>query len=176
MGDPENHTPATGARWGSGGGVSIYFAQPSWQAEVMPTAAHRSVPDLALHMGGCPSSAVTPCGPQRSADEEVIGGSLTQTIGTSASAPDFAGLVALIIQSVNTRLGNINPVIYNLAKTQNGGGKAVFHRGIPGSNGAFSSAGAYSKVLGNGTLIANVFVNSMTPPPVAGVPGSPSNP
>ena len=175
-GDPQHGTPATGAKWGSGGGNSIYFAQPSWQTDVTAKATYRSVPDLALHMGGCPSTAVTPCGTPRSADVEIIGGKQVGTIGTSASAPDFAGLVALIIQSAGGRLGNINPVIYSLAKSQNGGGTVVFHRNIKGSNGAFSSAGNYSKVLGNGTLFANTFVSTSSPPPPAGVPGTASNP
>ena len=175
-GDPEDGTPATGARWGSGGGLSIFFAQPSWQTEVTAAATYRAVPDLALHMGGCPAAAVTPCGAQRSADEEFIAGKLQGVIGTSAAAPDFAGLVALIIQAVGGRLGNINPVIYSLAKTQNGGGTAVFHRGIAGTNGSYTSSGNYNMVLGNGTLLANVFLNSAKPPPVAGNPGTASNP
>ena len=172
----EGGTPASGAKWSSGGGVSIYFAQPSWQAEVTAKATYRTVPDLALHMGGCPSNAITPCGTPRSADVEVIGGNQVGTIGTSAAAPDFAGLVALIVQSVGQRLGNINPVIYNLAQGQNNGGTVVFHRNIKGSNGAYSSAGVYSDVLGNGTLFANTFISTSSPPPVAGVPGSATNP
>ena len=175
-GDPEDGTPATGAEWASGGGSSIYFAQPSWQNGIVPSSSNRAVPDLSLHMGGCPSNAITPCGTPRSADVEILGGQMEGTIGTSASAPDFAGLVSLIVQSVGGRLGNINPVIYSLAGSQNGGGTAVFHRNIKGSNGAYSSSGSYSMVLGNGTVIANEFVSTSAPPPPAGNPGTPSNP
>ena len=37
--------------------------------------------------------------------------------GTSASSPSFAGLVAILNQAVGERLGNINPILYQLAKT-----------------------------------------------------------
>jgi subtilase family serine protease len=176
VGDPEFHTPAKGAEWGSGGGVSLFFAQPSWQALVTTASKFRSVPDLALHMGGCPSSAVQPCNASDSADVEVIGGQFVGVIGTSASAPAFAGLMALVDESVNQRVGNANPEIYALAKAQAGGGAKVFHTGITGNNGIYSAGTGYNYVLGNGTLHANVFINTTTPPGAAGIPGNPSNP
>jgi subtilase family serine protease len=62
VGDIFFGTSATGAIWGSGGGISIYFAKPTYQNLVsqkfLPASAKkwRTTPDLALEMGGCPSA------------------------------------------------------------------------------------------------------------------------
>ena len=40
---------------------------------------------------------------------------LTVIGGTSAAAPTFAGIVALIVQKTNDRQGNVNPYLYSLA-------------------------------------------------------------
>ncbi len=101
-------TSATGQFWGSGGGFSILFPKPGYQNQVGVAGNFRSVPDLALHMGGCPLGATQPCNPLDSADLVVIGGGLYGVVGTSSSAPDFAGLTALTIQRLGTRLGNAN--------------------------------------------------------------------
>ena len=64
-------------------------------------------------MGGCPERIS--CDADDSYDREVIDGELWGVIGTSASAPDFAGLTALAIQRFGTRMGNENYYIYALA-------------------------------------------------------------
>ncbi len=43
--------------------------------------------------------------------------------GTSASAPSFAGIVALLNQKTGSANGNLNPRLYTLARTTSG----VFH-------------------------------------------------
>ncbi len=55
-------TPARHGLYGSGGGVSTVFPQPSYQAGVSPlSSSFRIVPDVAFHMGGCPAG----CGDRR---------------------------------------------------------------------------------------------------------------
>jgi subtilase family serine protease len=105
-----------------------------------------------------------------------IDGGLYLVIGTSASAPDFAGLLALKVERYGSRLGNENPEIYALAALQ----KllpflTVYHDNVPGFNGLYSTKKGYDKVLGNGTVIG---VNFLLAPlvPTAGTPQSPSNP
>jgi subtilase family serine protease len=181
-------TSATGAVWGSGGGISIYYAKPSYQNLVsqryLPASARkwRTIPDLALEMGGCPGAGVIyvevhgVCPPNRSFDETPINGAFYGYIGTSLSSPDFVGLVALKIQSVGGRLGNVNYEIYSLAAAQaNGSFNKVFRQDIPGNNGVYSTAPGYNLVLGNGTVIANDFVQGPSLP-AAGVPQTPTNP
>jgi kumamolisin len=171
-------TSATGVYWGSGGGDSILFSRPLFQAAANTgNRKFRTVPDLSLHMGGCPIGAVTPCNPDDSFDYEVIGGEYVGVIGTSASAPDFAGLTALSIQRQGGRVGNENYYIYTLAALQNAGLPIkVFKTNIPGFNGLFhTTPKGYNRVLGNGTLNG---VDFLLAPfiPVAGIPQTPSNP
>ncbi|WP_263383074.1 hypothetical protein [Granulicella arctica] len=48
-------TSATGSVWGSGGGDSVIFTKPIYQFLVSTgNKSFRTVPDVALHMGGCP--------------------------------------------------------------------------------------------------------------------------
>jgi subtilase family serine protease len=169
-------TPATGGFWGSGGGVSIYYQRPLYQFLVNTGSFMRTVPDISLHMGGCPIGAVTPCGPDRSADVVAIGGEFFGVIGTSASVQDFAGLLALRIQQTHGRLGNENQEIYTLAALQSFGFlKGIFHTNIQGYNGLYTTHPGYNYVLGNGTVDG---VNFMLAPntPTAGTPQTPSNP
>ncbi|MEI9983396.1 MAG: S8 family serine peptidase [Aliidongia sp.] len=170
----------SGGVWGSGGGPSVLFAQPNYQQPVTTGVATRAVPDLAMHMGGCPGNALAnPCPPNRSFDYIVFQGDDSGgVIGTSAAAPDFAGVMALIVQH-SGRQGRANDMIYKLAQAQTNGGAAAFHRAIPGTNGVYTSSGtgspAYNMVIGNGTLDIRKFMG-VTNLPAAGTPGSPSNP
>ncbi|HTJ63075.1 MAG TPA: S53 family peptidase [Alphaproteobacteria bacterium] len=168
-------TPAKGAEWGSGGGKSIVYPEPSFQALVDTGSTTRAVPDVSLHMGGCPQGAKTPCPAVDSSVAVGIDGSFYGFIGTSASAPDFAGLTALKIQRLGTRLGNQNFEIYALAAAQAaGGGLKVFRPAIPGNNG-YGTRPGYDFVLGNGTLRATSFL--LAPMMAkAGIPQTPSNP
>ena len=171
-------TYATGSYFGSGGGNSILFSKPLFQALTNTgSAKFRTVPDLALHMGGCPAGALT-CGADDSYDLLVIGNDYYGVIGTSASAPDFAGLTALTVQRYGTRLGNANYYAYLLAAAQPLlFVDPVFHNNIPGFNGLYYSGQTpgYNRVLGLGTLDGKNFLLSPFVPP-AGVPQTPSNP
>ncbi|HMG02844.1 MAG TPA: S53 family peptidase [Edaphobacter sp.] len=169
-------TPATGGIWGSGGGVSIYYKKPVFQWLVNTGSNYRTVPDVSGHMGGCPVGAVTPCAASDSSDVVAIDGGLYGVVGTSASAPDFAGLLALKIERYGSRLGNENPEIYALAALQNAGlPLQIYHDNVPGFNGLYSTKKGYNRVLGNGTVIG---INFLLAPlvPTAGTPQTPSNP
>jgi subtilase family serine protease len=168
-----------GGIWGSGGGISILFSKPYYQNWVPTQSAQfRTVPDLAGHMGGCPNDAVQ-CNPQDSSDLEFIGGQWQGVIGTSASAPDFVGLVALWVAirggGPQGRLGLIHPFIYARGYYQShGNGTSYHHSGIRGNNG-YPTAVPYDLVIGNGTVDGRQFLGATVLPP-AGNPGTPSNP
>jgi subtilase family serine protease len=159
---------------GSGGGLSVVFPKPPYQYLVNTGAAERSIPDIAMHMGGSFPN------PGRSADLEVFGGNYYVVIGTSASSPDFAGVLALAEQNLGIRLGNVNYLIYGLAAAQQVGLSLYrsFHQGIPGDDGLYSSqqgTSGYNFLLGNGTpLVKNLILAPLTPP--AGIPQTPTNP
>ena len=87
----------------SGGGVSQFFAKPDYQNLVSTrNATQRTVPDIAMQMGGCPGGITanpTFCDTQeRSFTEVFIGGQRAGLIGTSSSSPQFAGVIAHLIQ------------------------------------------------------------------------------
>jgi subtilase family serine protease len=177
-----------GGVWGSGGGISTLFAKPFYQYLVNTASnTHRTVPDVSLMMGGCPGDAdltaqdctVLP----RSAVIVWVGGEPEFLIGTSSSAPEIAGVLAIAV-GINGRMGNVNPLIYSLsfAQTLAGGAHApkelqIFHRNISGSNAVFTvkPGQAYSEVLGNSTLdVKNFLLLPFIAP--AGTPNTHSNP
>lgn len=174
---------ATGGVWGSGGGIGTYWARPAYQRLVDTGSTMRTIPDLALHMGGCPFIAIQPCGPDRSFDIEAFAGGFYGVVGTSASSPDFAGLLAVKSQHLGGhRLGNENFAAYALAAgNQNSQGNddsqgdngMFFRNNIPGNNGYPSHRG-YNYVVGNGSVVGNNY--ALMPNSVAGLPQTPSNP
>ena len=116
----------TGGLASSGGGLSVAFTRPSWQSGPgVPDANFRAVPDVSL-------SAASHDG------YRVISGSQSFIdSGTSASAPTFAGILALVNQyqelngaQTQSGQGNINPNLYSLAQNTAG----VFHDVSAGDN------------------------------------------
>ena len=132
-----NDTSLYGTLAAGGGGVSIYRLKPSWQTGLgVPNDVYRDVPDIALTASPsidgllvCEPSAttgVTTCtNGFRNSDSNlnVIG-------GTSAGAPTFAGVLALLVQKNGARLGNVNPNLYALAQIS----QTAFHDITSGSN------------------------------------------
>ena len=178
----------SGGFWGSGGGISTIVKEPSWQKQYTNnTTGFRSQPDVSLQMGGCPAGISQHCNPEDSAVAEAFGGNLVGAIGTSASAPAFAGTVALYNEAHGGgRSGNVNPMLYQLGFQQRNGtlGYKVYNNKIPGDNGFYQTAytasggrfGGYDEVIGNGTLVAKNFVFGRSGTPAAGDPQTPSNP
>lgn len=92
----------------TGGGVSEFFPLPSWQQSVgVPPSANtsgfvgRGVPDVAGDAD------------PKTGYQVLVGGKTYVFGGTSAVAPLWAGLVALINQELGHSVGFINPVLYN---------------------------------------------------------------
>lgn len=167
--------------WGSGGGKSIYFPKPPYQEFVQTGSNMRTLPDVSLQMGGCPGGiSQQPCRPMDSYTIEAFDGGFIGVIGTSVSAPDFAGILALKEQFLGgSRLGNVNYDIYAIAAAQPAVANSpldFLHQGQPGSNGAFSTTKTgYNLVLGVGTPLVRNFIFAPELPP-AGNPQTPSNP
>jgi subtilase family serine protease len=171
-------TNVSGGYWGSGGGESVLFAKPAYQYLVPTHSNMRTVPDVSLQMGGCPGGiSQLPCGTPRSASVVAVGGGLFGVIGTSVSAPGFAGLLALFEEALGgRRLGNVNGLLYTEAALQTiDPGLAFFHRNIDGFNGYDYTARIYDRVVGVGTpRVRNMILTPQLP--AAGDPQTPSNP
>jgi len=101
-----------------GGGFSIYIATPPWQTGTgIPGTQGRYTPDIAfsasLHDGyfGCLAGGGGDCVVQDG------GFSFVYFAGTSAAAPDMAGITALLNQQEQGPQGQLNPGLYELAAT-----------------------------------------------------------
>jgi subtilase family serine protease len=148
--------------WASGGGVSVVYAQPGWQADVDGAAAAngmRAVPDISLAAADHDGYFV------------VENRSFWIASGTSAAAPSFAGIMALTAESQQGGpQGNVNARLYALANSPDD----PFHPTTSGDNtvpgvAGFTAAGAtYNLATGLGSVDAALLVNnwiSLSNPP-----------
>ncbi len=123
-----NDSAESGSLASTGGGLSSIYKKPSWQAGPgVPADAMRAVPDLSLNASNAHDPYLV-----------VSGGMALGIGGTSASAPAFAGILALLnqylaINKVQSKpgLGNINPKLYSMAAAAAPG---VFHDVTSGDN------------------------------------------
>ena len=151
-----NDQPQGGA---SGGGYSKAFPVPAWQTAAVSTpskkhkskkhddssiavadaeesakaaATGRGVPDVA-------GDASPETGYQTLVDgqQEIVG-------GTSAVAPLWAGLIALLNQQLGKNVGFLNPQLYPL-------GEAPFYDVTSGTNGSFSAGTGWDPCTGLGS-------------------------
>jgi kumamolisin len=122
-----------GAKGGAtGGGYSTVYARPAWQANDVSQPG-RGVPDVAGNADPETGYNVLVDGQQ-----EVIG-------GTSAVAPLFAGLAALLNQRLQSRVGFINPALYGVNQ------KDCFRDITMGNNGAYTATPGWDAVTGLGS-------------------------
>jgi subtilase family serine protease len=94
----------------SGGGFSQLFSRPSYQAGVQGIGAMRGVPDVAADAN--PHTGFPVVTSQAGGRRTISGHG-----GTSASAPTWAGIIALADQYAKRHVGFINPTIYDIARS-----------------------------------------------------------
>jgi subtilase family serine protease len=153
------------------GGASTFFSKPSWQAGVtgIPNDNSRDLPDVSLTASGAHDGYVLclegSCVPN--AQGEIL---IYLVGGTSASAPSFASLMALVAEQAaypNFRLGLANYVLYRLAATQNATlsqCNASSTSGLPGSSCIFNDV-----TVGNNAVPGEVNYGLSTSQYQAGV-------
>ena len=119
----------------TGGGVSTAFPKPAYQGSVqIPPPGGRGVPDVAGDADPVSGYAVRVDG------QNLVFG------GTSAVAPLWAGLTALLNQKLGKPVGFLNPLIYGSLS-----GKGLFNDVTSGSNGAFTAAPGWDACTGWGS-------------------------
>lgn len=137
-----------------GGGVSDFFALPTYQqnAAVPPSAnpgghVGRGVPDVS-------GDADPNSGYQTLVDgqPDVIG-------GTSAVAPLWAGLIALLNESLGQPVGYLNPLLYQTVSSGSG-----FHDITSGNNGSYSAGPGWDACSGLGSPIGTAIEAALAPP------------
>ena len=136
-----NESIANNTIEGGGGGASALFVKPAWQlGPGVPNDGRRDLPDVSC------ASAV------HDGYEIVSSGVVRHVGGTSAASPVFAGVVALLNQSIAKAdpkapagVGNINPVLYRLAQSTTD----VFHDITVGDNAVPCAQGSPQCVNGS---------------------------
>lgn len=136
-----NDTVATSQLSSSGGGASAVFGKPSWQTGPgVPADGHRDIPDVAFPSSVAEFPYIVCTVAATCQNNTTFGSSDPKTPnggaigGTSAAAPNFAAMLAIVEHAVgNTAgLGNINPQLYTFAAALNAG--SVFHDIVDGNN------------------------------------------
>lgn len=169
----------------SGGGASIYFAKPIWQTGTgVPADGKRDVPDISMSASNfhdpyliCSEDGdSTPCA---SGFRDSAGGTFFGVGGTSASAPTFSAILALVNQYIgSTGVAPVNPTLYSLAASN----PSVFHDVTSGDNKVPCTSGttncpagttsigfsvpgghSYNQVTGLGTVDALLLAQALSP-------------
>ncbi len=151
----------------SGGGFSVLYKQPDFQAPVVKDSNMRAVPDVAYNaavQGGVIGFWGVPFGL----------GAAFRFGGTSAGSPQWAGLTAITDQVAGGRVGNINKTLYKLGKKNQG---AYFHDVTTGDNSVaadpttpgtpitgFSATAGFDEVTGWGSPIAGALLPAIAKP------------
>jgi subtilase family serine protease len=175
--NPSDTQRSTFGGAGSGGGISNFFKQPSWQTgpgvQNQYSNGNREVPDVSADAdpatgysvyctasaSGCPSSGWVTVG------------------GTSAAAPLWAGSTALINEYLQKqqkpRMGFANPVLYGLQNaTQQ---FPPFHDITSGTNNYYPATAGYDEASGWGSpdiynIALDVAAGVSPPPPPSPTP------
>lgn len=130
--------------FGSGGGLSTYFARPSWQAGPGVINSHsngkRQLPDIS--MDADPNTGYIVRMTSGSTTGWYIGG------GTSASAPEWACGTLLLEQAIGKAFF-LPPMLYQVFQNVNGG--SPFHDMTGGNNGDYPCTAGYDYVTGIGS-------------------------
>ncbi|HEY6448593.1 MAG TPA: protease pro-enzyme activation domain-containing protein [Acidobacteriaceae bacterium] len=137
-----------------GGGVSSVYIKPWFQTALTPADGGRDLPDVSMLAGngyydaawlvcsdsvdaGDGASFFTDC--QNTNGTFASGATFEGVGGTSAAAPAFAGVLALVEQAQGGRLGQADSVLYALAQSQY---SAVFHDITVGNNSVYCVEGS----------------------------------
>jgi kumamolisin len=136
----------------SGGGISEVFPVPGYQSganvpgSVNTQFAGRGVPDV--------SGDADPA----SGYKVLIDGQSTVVGGTSAVAPLWAALIAILNQQLGKKVGFINPLLYSLGPT-------LFHDIVEGNNGAYSAGPGWDACTGLGSPIGSAILQALQSAP-----------
>jgi hypothetical protein len=166
---------------GGGGGPSTCatgsctgYSKPSWQIGLTPNDSVRDTPDVSFFAAGAESSSksffvvcqsdLLPPGVEACVPDSNNSINFSGVGGTSASAPSFAGAVALAMQKAGSRLGNVNYLLYPVSQNS----PSAFHD---------VTVGNISTPCGGGTLNCSspssigVLVDLNSTPAYAAGPG-----
>ncbi len=138
-----------GAQGGaSGGGFSVQFPLPSYQASAKitpPAKGGRGVPDV--------SGDASP----QTGYQVLVDGQSLVIGGTSAVAPLWSGLIALLNQKLGRPVGFLQPALYALPTSA-----GAFHDIVSGSNGSFAAGPGWDAATGLGSPSGQNLLTALT--------------
>ncbi|MBB5035727.1 S53 family peptidase [Prosthecobacter vanneervenii] len=135
---------------GSGGGLSAYYAKPSWQS-TFTSATRRAVPDVSYDADPATGFPVYISNYNGTTGWIQVG-------GTSAGAPQWAAQQALINAARTTSMSSTGSYIYSDATRAYA---TDFYDITSGSNGAYTATPGLDLVTGLGSPNAAAFVPDM---------------
>jgi subtilase family serine protease len=183
---PQSNTGSQPTFSASGGGASAFFAKPSWQTGTgVPADGHRDVPDIAISSSNfndpylvcSEDGSTTSC--VNGTFRDSAGGNFFAVGGTSAAAPTFSAILALVNQFLgSTGLAPVNPTLYSLAASNPS--PPVFHDIASGDNKVpctvgtadcptgttsigFTAGPGYDQVTGLGSVDAFALAQALAP-------------
>lgn len=137
----------------TGGGISTYFAAPAYQARLdLPANAGgssfrgRGVPDVA-GVADPNTGYVT-----------LVDGGWGVVGGTSAVAPMWAGLIALVNEERGKPVGFLHPALYSTVVSHR-----ALHDITEGNNGSYFAKPGWDACTGLGSPIGKLIVKALTP-------------
>jgi kumamolisin len=149
---------------GSGGGVSSYWAIPSWQTTVIPIAfgwgsfTNRNVPDVCLNAD--PNVGYDVYNSTSDGGWDPVG-------GTSAAAPIWSAMIADAYQErkalVEGRVGFLNPFVYGLLAE--GYYDIDMHDVTTGNNGVYDADTYYDCATGLGSYTGDEIMYELAQTP-----------
>ena len=128
----------------TGGGVSVDFPVPTWQSGLSSSSGAltgRGVPDVAGDASPETGYSI------------VIDGETGVVGGTSAVAPLWAGLIALVNQLKGSPAGFVNPTLYQST--------SAFHDITSGNNGSYSATAGWDACTGLGSPIGTAVATAL---------------
>jgi len=136
----------------TGGGISDQFPVPDYQQDAgIPPSANsshdvgRGVPDVAANADPATGYAIR------------VDGEVAVVGGTSAVAPLWAGLIALLNQAIGKPVGFLNPTVYGF-DPQSG----VFRDITKGNNGAYSAGPGWDACSGLGVAVGTKLLQALS--------------
>ncbi len=133
-----------GSNSATGGGFSTNFPVPDYQSQLPNSPSGRGVPDIAGDADPNTGYSVRVDGEQM-----VIG-------GTSAVAPLWAGLIALLNQQLGKPVGYLNPLLYGSLSSQ-----GVTNDIVSGNNGAEQAGPGWDACTGWGSPLGAKILQAL---------------
>jgi subtilase family serine protease len=169
----------------TGGGYSKIYRQPAFQRGIVEQTTGRAVPDISLNASV--NGGLIVFESHRPGTRPII----NIMGGTSAAAPELAGILADGVQMMHHRLGAINSALYRLGTSNSyplamndivSGDNILLSSGLNGyrAHQGWDAATGWGSPREAGSFLRALLSTPTNPPltgtPAAGAPGSPTSP